>query len=214
MADRRGNDFIHAQFARSDCSACPHLSQCTSAKGRRRTLNFKPKELYEALRQNRRRENAEEFKEEYRNRAGTEGTISQGVRAFGLRRSRYMGISKTRLQHLAAAAAINLERVSDWLAGIGREQTRRSAFTRVMQPLTAQLLIALTLEFANSIPLAEGSRRIPLVNTLSETHVRLAAISPPFVQSNPSAPAACHCWAAWTKTSGGLVFFIPDQRLP
>jgi hypothetical protein len=55
-------------------------------------VNFKPKELYEALRQNRRRETAEEFKEEYRNRAGIEGTISQGVRAFGLRKSRYMGI--------------------------------------------------------------------------------------------------------------------------
>jgi len=137
MVDRRGNDVIHVQFARSDCGVCPHLSQCTSAKGRRRTVNFKPKELYEALRQTRLRKNAEEFKEEYRNRAGIEGTISQGVRAFGLRRSRYMGISKTRLQHLATAAAINLERVSAWLAGIGREQTRRSAFTRVMQPLTA-----------------------------------------------------------------------------
>jgi transposase len=137
MVDRHGNDVIHVQFARSDCSVCPHLSQCTSAKGQRRTVNFKPKELYEALRQIRLRENAEEFKEEYRNRAGIEGTISQGVRAFDLRRSRYMGISKTRLQHLATAAAINLKRVSDWLAGIGREQTRRSAFTRVMQPLNA-----------------------------------------------------------------------------
>src|SRR5262249_8276982 len=56
---------------------------------------------------------------------------------FGLRRSRYVGIAKTRLQHFATAAAINLERVSDWLAGIGREKTRRSAFARVMQPLTA-----------------------------------------------------------------------------
>jgi hypothetical protein len=37
----------------------------------------------------------------------------------------------------ATVAAINLERVSDWLAGIGREKTRRSAFARVMQPLTA-----------------------------------------------------------------------------
>jgi transposase len=137
MVDGRGNDFIHAQFARSDCSVCPHLTQCTSAKGRRRTVNFKPKVLYEALQQNRRRKNAEEFKEEYRNRAGIVGTISQGVRAFGLRRSRYMGISKTCLQHLATAAAINLERVSDWLGGIGRERTRRSAFARVMQPLTA-----------------------------------------------------------------------------
>src|SRR5215813_5029782 len=137
MVDRRGNDVIHVQFARSDCSVCPHLSQCTSVKGRRRTVNFKPRELYEALQQTRLRENAEEFKEEYRNRAGIEGTISQGVRAFGLRRSRYMGKSKTRLQHLATAAAINLERVSDWFGGMGREQTRRSAFARVMQPLTA-----------------------------------------------------------------------------
>jgi transposase len=137
MVDRRGNDIFHVQFARSDCKACPHLSQCTSAKGQRRTLNIKPKELYEALRQTRLRENAEEFKKEYRNRAGIEGTISQGVRAFGLRRSRYIGKSKTRLQHLATAAAINLERVSDWLAGISREQTRRSAFARVMRPLTA-----------------------------------------------------------------------------
>jgi transposase len=57
--------------------------------------------------------------------------------AFGLRRSRYMEISKTRLQHLSTAAAINLEPVSDWLAGISHEQTRLSAFARVMQPLTA-----------------------------------------------------------------------------
>jgi transposase len=81
--------------------------------------------------------NAEEFKGEYRNRAGIEGTISQGVRAFGLRRSRYIRINKTRLQHLATAAAINLERVSDWLAGIGGERRRRSAFARAMQPLVA-----------------------------------------------------------------------------
>jgi Transposase DDE domain len=74
---------------------------------------------------------------EYSNRVGIEGTISQGVRAFGLRRSRYVRIAKTRLQHLATAAAINLERGSDWLAGVDREKTRLSAFARVMQPLAA-----------------------------------------------------------------------------
>jgi transposase len=137
MVDGRGNDFIHVAFARSDCSVCVHLSQCTSAKGRRRTVNIKPKELHEALQQTRQREKTKEFKEEYSKRAGVEGTISQGVRAFGLRRSRYIGMTKTRFQHLATTAAINLERVSDWLAGIVREKTRRSAFARVMQPLTA-----------------------------------------------------------------------------
>jgi len=137
MVDGRGNDFIHVQFARSDCSVCPHLTQCTRAKGRVRTVNIKPKELHEALQQTRQREKTKEFKEEYSRRAGVEGAISQGVRAFGLRRSRYVGIAKTRLQHFATAAAINLERVSGWVAGIGREKTRRSAFARVMQPLTA-----------------------------------------------------------------------------
>jgi len=48
-----------------------------------------------------------------------------------------IGIAKTRLQSFATAAAINLERVLDWLAGIGREKTSRSAFARVMQPITA-----------------------------------------------------------------------------
>jgi len=137
MVDGRGNDFIHVQFARSDCSVCPHLTQCTRSKGRIRTVNIKPKDLHEVLQQTRQREKTKEFKEEYSRRAGVEGTISQGVRAFGLRKSRYIGIGKTRLQHFATAAAINLERVSDWLAGIGREKTRRSAFARVMQPLTA-----------------------------------------------------------------------------
>ena len=46
-------------------------------------------------------------------------------------------MGKTQLQRLATAAAINLKRVSDWLAGVGCEKTRRSAFARVMQPLTA-----------------------------------------------------------------------------
>jgi Transposase DDE domain len=38
------------------------------------------------------REKTKEFKEEYSKRAGVEGTVSQGVRAFGLRRSRYIGM--------------------------------------------------------------------------------------------------------------------------
>jgi transposase len=135
--DRRGNEVINVAFAKADCSQCPNLSQCTKAKIKRRTINIRPREQHEALQKARHREKTKEFKDEYSRRAGIEGTISQGVRAFGLRRSRYIGIAKTRLQHLATAAAINLERVSDWLAGVDREKTRRSAFARVMQPLAA-----------------------------------------------------------------------------
>ncbi|GHO61826.1 hypothetical protein KSC_007180 [Ktedonobacter sp. SOSP1-52] len=50
------------------------------------------------------------FAQEYTLQEGFEHTISQGVRAFDLRRSRYIGLSKTHLQHVGIAAAINLVR--------------------------------------------------------------------------------------------------------
>src|SRR5439155_23588063 len=115
----------------------PSLTRCTQSKTKRRTLNLKPQPLYEALQQNRRQKKTKEFQREYRQRAGIEGTISPGVRAFGLRKARYLGLAKTRLQHLATAAAMNLERLADGLAGVDRETTRRSIFTRVMRPRTA-----------------------------------------------------------------------------
>lgn len=37
--------------------------------------------------------------------------MSQGVRAFGMRRSRSIGLAKTHLQHIGIAAAINLARI-------------------------------------------------------------------------------------------------------
>jgi transposase len=133
--DGRGNAVLNVVFAKADCSQCPSLSQCTMAKSKRRTLTLRPYALHDTLQQARQREKTPEFKAAYKKRAGIEGTISQGVRAFGLRRARYMGKAKTQLQHLATATAINLERVADWFAGVARERTRRSAFARVMLPL-------------------------------------------------------------------------------
>src|SRR2546427_12183057 len=69
-----------------------------------------------------------EFREKYRSRAGIEGTISQGVRAFGLRRSRYRGMEKTHFQHLVIATAINVVRTLAWLDGEPLAKTRTSKF--------------------------------------------------------------------------------------
>jgi transposase len=44
-------------------------------------------------------------------------------------------VAKTRLQHLATAAAMKVLRIGDWLAHKPREQTRTSAFARLMIPL-------------------------------------------------------------------------------
>jgi IS5 family transposase len=103
-------------------------TDCTrSAKGPR-TLSFKPRAQHELLQWARHREHTDEFKARYAKRAGIEGTISQGTRSFGLRRSRYMGLAKTHLQHLLIAVAMNLARFAAWINGVPRSTTRTSAF--------------------------------------------------------------------------------------
>src|SRR5207253_9937489 len=73
------------------------------------------------------------FKETYRHRAGIEGTHSQGVRTMGLRRSRYFGLPKTHLAHVAIATAMNVVQLTSWLRGEAPEQTRTSPFKKVMK---------------------------------------------------------------------------------
>ena len=74
---------------------------------------------------------SEAGKKLYNKRAGVEGTISQGVRAFGLRQARYRGLAKTHLQHIATAAAINFDRIVAWLHDIPQAQTRKSRFAKL-----------------------------------------------------------------------------------
>ena len=48
-----------------------------------------------------------------------------------MRRSRYIGLAKTHVQHLAIAAAINVVRALAWLDGDELAPTRISAFQRL-----------------------------------------------------------------------------------
>ena len=50
------------------------------------------------------------------------------MRAFGLRRTRYRGLAKTHMQHVAIAAAINVDRIVAWLDERPRATTRTSRF--------------------------------------------------------------------------------------
>lgn len=76
-----------------------------------------PPHHHKALLAARGREKTEVFAEQYAHRSGIEGTVSQGVRVCDLRRTRYIGLAKTHLQHLLPAMAINITRVTHWLAG-------------------------------------------------------------------------------------------------
>lgn len=131
--DNRGHQVIKIRFSTKDCRACPRQMQCTHSESRapRRLLTVRPQEQYEALQAARRRQTTKAFDKQYAIRSGIEATMSQGVRAFGLRRSRSIGLGKTHLQHLGTAAAINLVRMIAWLDGDELAPTRVSAFQRL-----------------------------------------------------------------------------------
>jgi IS5 family transposase len=91
-------------------------------------LALLPRREHEALAAARAREGTAEGRRLYAQRQGVEATLSQGVRAFGLRRARYRGLAKTGLQHVATAAAVNLDRIAAWFAGRPLAPTRTSRF--------------------------------------------------------------------------------------
>ena len=109
--DRRGNAVISIKFAMRDCRPCPHRPDCTRTTLGRRMLTIRPREQFLALQHARARQRTEEYKKEYAQRAGVEGTISPAVGAFGLRRARYCGQPKTHLQHVLTAVAVNFVRL-------------------------------------------------------------------------------------------------------
>ena len=109
-----------------DCKPCELKEHCTKAPCR--AISVRIKEHHQALQEARARQKGAEFREKYRSRSGIEGTISQGVRAFGLRRSRYRGMEKTHLQHLIIATVINLVRVLAWVDQTPLAKTRISRF--------------------------------------------------------------------------------------
>src|ERR671916_2593660 len=118
-----GSQRIQVQFSRSDCGACAARAACASAKTARRVMQFHRREEYEALRAARVRAEDPAWLERYHKRAGVEGTLSQGIRAFGMRQSRYIGLAKTGLQETCTAAAINVSRVVRWPDGAPRAKT-------------------------------------------------------------------------------------------
>ena len=124
----QGSRPIIVQFATQTCAPCPVRAACTRAKHRGRRLGLPPRAEAEAVADARAWYASAEGKAQYAQRAGIEGTLSQGVRAFGLRRTRYWGVAKTHVQHVAIAAAINVDRIVAWLDERPRAMTRISRF--------------------------------------------------------------------------------------
>ena len=124
---------IHiATFHTKDCTPCPVRHLCTRSKSAPRSISLVHQATFEALHTARQRQTAEAFWEQYHKRAGIEGTMNQTMNGFSMRRNRYTGLAKTRLQHIATSVAVNFQRLWAWLNGIPTAKTKIEPFAMLV----------------------------------------------------------------------------------
>ncbi|MDH6130598.1 IS1182 family transposase [Kitasatospora sp. GP82] len=124
-------------FAALDCIPCPFKDRCTSARSNRRQLSLHPRELTEAIRDARNRQQTGTWQRDYALRAGVEGTVRQATHTTGLRRARYRGLAKTHLDHTTSATALNLIRLHSWWNGRPLDRANQSHLARLQLSLAA-----------------------------------------------------------------------------
>jgi transposase len=139
-----GDPVIRIRFDGATCRACPTRRECTSAQAAPRQLTVSPQVRHEALQAARQRQETPQFKAQYVLRAGVESSLSQGLRRFDLRRSRYLGLARTHLQQLLTATAMNVVRVIAWLWGepLGERRRQPGHFAQLApRPLSRQTVL-------------------------------------------------------------------------
>jgi transposase len=104
------------------CRDCAQRAACVGAGQRHRSLVVG--EHHDLLQARRREMKTDAFVGQMKRRAAVEGTISELVRAHGLRRARYRGLRKVALQNWLTGAACNVKR---WLRLLAWEMEPVSA---------------------------------------------------------------------------------------
>ncbi len=89
--DVSGDLVFRSRFDRATCRACPTCQVGTTAKDAPRQLTVRPQAHHEAIQSARQRQEPPAFKAQYALRSGVESSLSQGIRRFDLRQSRYFG---------------------------------------------------------------------------------------------------------------------------
>jgi transposase len=135
---RQGDtDAIVVRFAKATCQACPVKNQCTRSTRNGRQLSLRPRDVHEAVVAARAGQSSQQWKDRYKIRAGVEGTIRQATHVTGIRRARYLGLDKTRLEHTIAATALNMIRLDAWWTGRPLDRTRTTHIQRLDLPTAA-----------------------------------------------------------------------------
>jgi transposase len=130
MRTRDGKEAISVRFAAATCRDCPARDKCTTATRTGRQLSLRPREIHEAVAAARAEEGTQDWKDRYKARAGVEGTMYQASHVTGIRRARYLGLDKTRLEH-PAATALNVIRLDAWYSGRPLDRTRTTHLQRL-----------------------------------------------------------------------------------
>jgi len=118
------------EWSSSLCGHCPLRQRCIKADHPHRTLVVG--EHHTLLQARRQEQQTKPFRQRMRHRNAIEGTQSELVRAHGLRRARYRGLAKAKLQNYFIAAACNIKR---WLRRTAWEL--QNGLTATLNPATA-----------------------------------------------------------------------------
>ena len=131
--DVSGDPVFRIRFDRATCRACPTRQVCTAAKDAPRQRTVRPQAHHEAMQAARQRQGTPEFKAQYALRSGVESSLSQGIRRFDVRQSRYLGLARTHLQQLLTAVAMHVVRVIAWLRDepLGERRRKPGHFARL-----------------------------------------------------------------------------------
>ncbi|MFL5661286.1 MAG: IS1182 family transposase [Ktedonobacteraceae bacterium] len=136
IPDRHGKPSLRVRFPLSVCRACPLHDRCTQTAAK--VLILRPDEqTYTALQNARKRQETPAFRTLYASRAGIEGTVAQAVRTCEMRRARYIGSKKLRLQAFFTATAMNVLRACAWLAEGAHASPPVSRFAKLITSVKA-----------------------------------------------------------------------------
>jgi transposase len=120
------------RFDPADCAACPSRGDCTrDMLGRQITLP--PRDLHTIQQANRSDQADPDWQRIYNRRAGIEATLSEAIRAYGLRHTRHRGQARTHVRHVLIACGMNAARIADWHArdNAPARQRPRTRFSRL-----------------------------------------------------------------------------------
>ena len=81
--DHTGHDVVEVRWSWTICKRCPVLGACSQKQQGSRTLKLRAEAEYRALQPARQRQTTPAFREQYAQRAGIEGTLSQCIRRVG-----------------------------------------------------------------------------------------------------------------------------------